>query len=82
MTAMPLHADEAAYDDLFAALCLEVGFCLHPKGQAKVRAALPNGLDAAVKAVLEAAGADFVSAPGDLKRQLRECMKANLPPQA
>ena len=70
---------ETAYDALFAALCTELGFCLHPRGEAKVKAALPNGLDAAVKAVFEAEGVDFTSASGDLRRQVRDCLKANLP---
>lgn len=38
------------HTELFAALCREVGFCLHEKGQARVVAALPNGLDAAMRA--------------------------------
>lgn len=67
------------YDDLFAALCREVGFCLHPKGEAKVRAALANGLDAATRAVFEADGADFTAANGDQRRAVRDCLKANLP---
>ena len=67
------------YDDLFAALCREVGFCLHPKGEAKVRAALANGLDAATRAVFEADGADFTASNGDQRRAVRDCLKANLP---
>ncbi|MGV9008944.1 hypothetical protein [Brevundimonas sp.] len=67
------------YDDLFAALCREVGFCLHPKGEAKVTAALANGLDAATRAVFEADGADFTAANGDQRRAVRDCLKANLP---
>lgn len=67
------------YTDLFAALCTELGFCLHPKGEARVVAALPSGLDAAVKAVLEAEGHDVLNANGALKRQIRDCLKANLP---
>ena len=68
------------YDDLFAALCREVGFCLHDKGQKRVVAALPMGLDAAVKAVFEAGGVDLLNAPGDQRRAVRDCIKANLPP--
>jgi hypothetical protein len=67
------------HTEMFAALCREVGFCLHEKGQARVLAALPNGLDAAVRAVLAAEGVDEPNAPGDLKRAVRDCMKANLP---
>ena len=67
------------YTPMFTALCVEVGFCLHPKGEARVIAALPNGLDAAVRAVLEAEGVDEPNAPGDLKRAVRDCLKANLP---
>jgi len=70
---------DATYDDLFAALCNELGHCLHDKGQKKVIAALPSGLDAAVKVVLEADGFDFLNAPGSLKRAVRDCLKANLP---
>ncbi|MBU1324324.1 MAG: hypothetical protein KJ676_03705 [Alphaproteobacteria bacterium] len=67
------------HSEMFAALCREVGFCLHEKGQARVLAALPNGLDAAVRAVLAAEGVDEPNAPGDLKRAVRDCLKANLP---
>jgi hypothetical protein len=70
---------EDPYADLFAALCKEVGFCLHPKGEARVKAALPNGLDAATRAVFEADGVDFASATGDVRRAVRDCLKANLP---
>ena len=41
--------------------------------------ALPNGLDAAVRAVFEAEGVDFASATGDLRRAVRDSLKANLP---
>ena len=71
--------DLARYADLFAALCREVGFCLHAKGEARVIAALPNGLDAATRAVFEAGGIDFAAASGDLRRAVRDCLKANLP---
>ena len=67
------------HTEMFAALCLEVGFCLHEKGEARVIAALPQGLDAAVRAVLAAEGVDEPNAPGDLKRAIRDCLKANLP---
>ena len=70
---------EGVYDELFAALCRELGYCLHVKGEKRVIAALPLGLDAAVKAVLEAEGADFLNTSGSLKRQIRDCLKANLP---
>jgi len=70
---------EGAYDELFAALCRELGYCLHVKGEKRVIAALPLGLDAAVKAVLEAEGADFLNTSGSLKRDIRDCLKANLP---
>jgi len=64
---------------VFAALCVEAGFCLHPKGEARVRAALENGLDAATRAVFEAEGADYLTATGDQRRAVRDCIKANLP---
>jgi hypothetical protein len=67
------------YDAMFAALCREVGFCLHPKGEKRVKEALPRGLDAAVRAVFEAEGIDEPTAPGDLRRAVRDCLKANLP---
>jgi hypothetical protein len=67
------------YAPMFAALCKEVGFCLHPKGEARVIAALPNGLDAATRAVFEADGVDFASSTGDVRRAVRDCLKANLP---
>ena len=67
------------YTEMFAALCRELGYCLHEKGEKRVLAALPNGLDAAVRAVFEASGEDLPSAGGDLKRAVRECLKANLP---
>lgn len=68
-----------AYDALFAALCNEVGFCLHDKGQKRVIAALPQGLDAATKVAFEAAGVDYLAALGDYRRAVRDCLKANLP---
>ena len=71
--------DPAAYADMFAALCREVGFCLHAKGEARVIAALPSGLDAATRAVFEADGVDFAATSGDLRRAVRDCLKANLP---
>jgi len=71
--------DTATHADMFAALCVEVGFCLHPKGEARVMAALPNGLDAAVRAVFDAEGVDFASSTGDLRRAVRDCLKAHLP---
>ena len=61
-----------AYEPMFAALCREVGFCLHDKGQKKVVAALSKGLDAAMKAVLAAEGVDEPNAPGDLKKAVRD----------
>jgi len=67
------------YRSLFTDLCVRLGFCLHEKGEARVIAALPNGLDAAVRAVLAAEGVDEPNAPGDLKRAVRDCLKANLP---
>lgn len=67
------------YAPMFAALCKEVGFCLHPKGEAKVQASLANGLDAAVRAVFDAEGVDFASSTGDLRRAVRDCLKAHLP---
>jgi len=72
-------ASDSAHADMFAALCVEVGFCLHPKGEKRVLEALPNGLDAAVRAVFDAEGVDFASASGDLRRAVRDCLKANLP---
>ena len=68
-----------AYEPLFSALCREVGFCLHEKGQKRVVEALPKGLDAAVRAVFAAEGVDEPNAPGDVKRAVRDCLKANLP---
>lgn len=76
---MTTTAEEDAHAPMFAALCVELGYCLHDKGQKRVLAALPQGLDAAVKAVLDADGADFLNSSGSLKRQIRECLKANLP---
>lgn len=67
------------YRPMFTALCVELGFCLHEKGEARVIAALPDGLDAAMRAVFAADGADFAHAPGDLKRDVRACLKAHLP---
>jgi hypothetical protein len=69
----------AAHDEMFAALCKEVGFCLHAKGEKRVLEALPNGLDAAVRAVFDAEGVDFAASTGDLRRAVRDCLKAHLP---
>lgn len=66
------------FDQMFADLCNQVGFCLHEKGQKKVIAALPKGLDAAVRAVFAAEGVDEPNAPGDLKRAVRDCIKAHV----
>ncbi len=69
---------EPNYDAMFADLCRQVGICLHPKGEKRVIAALPKGLDAGVRAALEAEGIDEPSAPGDLKRAVRDCLKAHV----
>ena len=66
------------YTAMFGDLCRQGGRCLHPKGEARVIAALPRGLDAAVRAALEAEGIDEPSAPGDLKRAIRDCLKAHV----
>jgi hypothetical protein len=71
--------DPDPHAELFTALCVELGFCLHEKGEARVIEALSQGLDAATRAVFEADGMDFASAPGDLRRAVRDCLKANLP---
>jgi hypothetical protein len=71
----PAAPDHAA---MFGDLCRQVGICLHPKGEARVIAALPRGLDAAVRAALEAEGIDESSASGDLKRAIRDCLKAHV----
>ena len=47
---------DAAHAEMFAALCKEVGFCLHPKGEKRVLEALPNGLDAATRAGVRSIG--------------------------
>jgi hypothetical protein len=73
-----MTASTPDFDAMFAALCTEVGFCLHEKGQKKVVAALPKGLDAAVRAVFAAEGVDEPNAPGDLKRAVRDCIKAHV----
>jgi hypothetical protein len=70
--------DGVNFDDLFAALCSEVGFCLHEKSQQKVISALSSGLDAGVKAVFRAEGVDEPNASGDLKRAVREVLKAHV----
>ena len=67
------------YDAMFAALCSEVGFCLHDKGQLPAGAPLPEGLDAVTKVAFAAAGVDYLNALGDHRRAVRDCMKANLP---
>ncbi|HBY42208.1 MULTISPECIES: hypothetical protein [Brevundimonas] len=66
------------FDAMFADLCNQVGFCLHEKGQKKVIDALPKGLDAAMRAVFAAEGVDEPNAPGDLKRAVRDCIKAHV----
>lgn len=73
-----MTASTTDFDAMFAALCTEVGFCLHEKGQKKVIAALPKGLDAAMRAVFAAEGVDEPNAPGDLKRAVRDCIKAHV----
>nr|WP_313416216.1 hypothetical protein [Brevundimonas diminuta] len=66
------------FDQMFADLCNQVGFCLHEKGQKKVIEALPKGLDAAMRTVFAAEGVDEPNAPGDLKRAVRDCIKAHV----
>ncbi len=44
-------ADPDRFAPMFAALCREVGFCLHPKGEARVITALDIELGAATRAV-------------------------------
>ncbi len=66
------------FDQMFADLCNQVGFCLHEKGQKKVIEALPKGLDAAMRAVFAAEGVDEPNAPGDLKRAVLDCIKAHV----
>ena len=39
---------------------------------------LPKGLDAAMRAVFAAEGVDEPNAPGDLKRAVRDCIKAHV----
>ena len=80
MTDAAANFDHVDFDEMFAALCSEVGLCLHEKGQKKVIAALPKGLDAAMKAVLAADGVDEPNAPGDLKKAVRDCLKAHVQP--
>jgi hypothetical protein len=80
MTDAAANFDHVDFDAMFAALCSEVGFCLHEKGQKRVIEALPKGLDAAVKAVLAADGVDEPNAPGDLKKAVRDCLKAHVQP--
>lgn len=69
-----------SFENMFAALCTELGFCLHEKGRRRVVEALSGGLDAAVKAVFAAEGVDFPSTTGDLRRQVRDCIRMHLPP--
>lgn len=71
--------DLTSYEPMFSALCTELGYCLHEKGQVKVVEALPKGLDAAVRAVLQAEGHYEPAASGDLKRGIRDCIKQHLP---
>jgi len=71
--------DAPDYDPMFTALCVELGFCLHDKGQKRVIAAMAEGLDAATKAVFASDGVDYLNAHGDLRRAVRDCIKANLP---
>ena len=63
---------------MFADLCVELGFCLHDKGQRKVVEALERGLDAGVEAVFRAEGVDMPSTSGDLRRAVRDCLKAHV----
>lgn len=67
------------YEPMFSALCVELGFCLHERGQRRVVEALGGGLDAGVKAVFAAEGVDYPSTTGDLRRQVRDCLREHLP---
>jgi hypothetical protein len=72
-------SDADLHEPMFSALCTELGYCLHEKGQKRVVLALEEGLDAATKAVFASAGVDYMAALGDHRRAVRECLKANLP---
>jgi hypothetical protein len=75
---MMTSATSDIHEEMFGALCRELGFCLHEKGRRRVIEALDSGLDAAVKAVFAAEGVDFPSTSGDLRRQVRDCLKSHL----
>lgn len=62
---------------MFTALCVQLGFCLHDKGERRVVEAWPDGVEATMRAVFAADGVDEASAPRDLKRAMRDCIKAH-----
>ena len=72
------------YRPLFRDLCVKLGFCLHDKGEKRVEAARPQGVEAMVKAVFQAEGMDFDACRTDLKKAVRDCVSehlAALPPR-
>jgi len=72
-------SDDDPYRALFTALCIELGFCLHEKGEVRVIAAFPDGLDATVRAVFLAEGMDYAHSDPALKRAVGACLEAHLP---
>ena len=72
------------YRPLFRDLCVQLGFCLHDKGEKRVEAARSLGVEAMVKAVFQAEGMDFDACRTDLKKAVRDCVSehlAALPPR-
>lgn len=69
---------EDPYRAMFKALCIELGFCLHDKGEKRVIAARPRGADAMARAVFEADGVDFDAERSGLKKAVRECIEEHL----
>ena len=72
------HDPKDPYRALFTALCVQLGFCLHEKGEARVVAARSNGVEAMMKAVFQSEGMDFDACRTDLKKAVRECIAEHL----
>ncbi len=67
--AIPMSATRV--DRLLSELCVDLGFCLPPDDQARLRDAPPSTIDAFTDAVFFAEGMDPLVHP-ELRRQVRD----------
>lgn len=68
---MSLHISPAQIELLLSELCVELGFCLPPDAQARLKSDPPVDADDFTDAVLRAEGLDPQMVPRHLHRDLR-----------